>query len=302
MPDLHTNYQQLIEEFVTRHSLPQSYGLDAEQWFIPLAEDLIRWITAANEKTLILGINGAQGTGKSTLSLLLATLLNAEGMETIVLSIDDFYLSGSERKLLSETVHPLLRSRGVPGTHDTALALETIRDLKTYKSDKEILLPRFNKAEDEPLAKTEWPVVEKRPKLIILEGWFIGAQPQSEEQLADPLNQLEKENDADGTWRRYVNQQLAGDYQQLFDQLDSLLMLKAPDFDQVYRWRQKQEDKLAVSLESAEAESSGIMDTEQVRNFIRHFERLSRHCLATVPDLANRVFLLNSEHRIVSCE
>ena len=302
MSDLHTKYQQLIDEFAAEQALPEAYGADAERWFLPLAEKLKERISAEKDRTLLLGINGAQGTGKSTLSQLLASVLGAEGLDTVALSIDDFYLPVSERKSLAESVHPLLRSRGVPGTHDTALALATIDKLKSHSGDQEILLPQFDKAEDEPREKSEWIRVNSRPRLIILEGWFIGTQAQSESQIVEPINTLEADRDDDGIWRRYVNKELAGDYQLLFDQLDYLLMLKAPDFEQVYQWRQKQEHKLAEKQRLAGKEGKAIMGEKDLRDFIQHFERLTRHSLETVPKLADCIYLLNKDHRIESYE
>ena len=120
--------------------------------------------------------------------------------------------------------------------------------------------------------------------------------PQPVSELDAAVNRLEAEEDPDGRWRRYVNQRLAEDYQPLFNQLQRLVMLQAPSFDQVYAWRGLQEQKLR---ESAPDEGAGLMDSEQLMRFIQHYERLTRHSLAVLPKRADTVFLLNQDHRIV---
>ena len=94
-----------------------------KKWFSPLLEKY----QTARDKPLIIGINGSQGSGKSTLADYLCTMLNERyQLRCVSLSLDDFYLTKLERQQLASQVHPLLETRGVPGTHDIPLALETI--------------------------------------------------------------------------------------------------------------------------------------------------------------------------------
>jgi D-glycerate 3-kinase len=131
---------------------------------------------------------------------------------------------------------------------------------------------------------------------IILEGWFIGAQPQSDSELAEPVNQLEAVADADGRWRHYVNHQLGQKYQELFSKLHMLIMLQAPSFEQVFQWRSLQEEKLRQQNPEA---ATGLMDDDSLRRFIEHFERLTRHCLQTIPARSEAVFRLDQSHRVI---
>ena len=133
-------YQQLIDDFVKQESLPATYRQDALAWFVPLLADLDTLITGAADLPIIIGINGAQGTGKSTLAKLLTSLLQQQGLGVANLSIDDFYLSKAKRADLASRVHPLLTSRGVPGTHDTELALRTVSELVGAKENDRIRL------------------------------------------------------------------------------------------------------------------------------------------------------------------
>lgn len=157
-----------------------------------------------------------------------------------LLSIDDLYLGRDARRELAAKVHPLLITRGVPGTHNLPLALQLFAQLKKAAPTQVTLVPRFNKALDDCEPKTRWEPFTGRPDIIIFEGWCVGARAQPQKALQEPVNALEAKEDPDGIWRRYVNEKLKA-YQELFQQIDLLVMLKAPSFDQVLEWRQLQE-------------------------------------------------------------
>lgn len=288
-------YQQLIKDFIQHERLPSTYLLDATQYFLPLVRDIKAEIQSSRKGPFLIGINGAQGTGKSTLAKLLSALLTSSGYRTVNLSIDDFYYSKAKRQELADEIHPLLRSRGVPGTHDVDLALNLIEQLCAAGSNQQITLPRFDKSLDDcrPVAACEQ--IQGPIDIIILEGWFVGAKAQAGDELTQAINELEINEDSDGRWRAYVNQQLAGSYQSLFEKIHILLMLQAPGFEQILEWRSLQEEKLRTL---AVTNASGLMDRKAIKHFIQHFERLTRHCLRTLPDSADRVFQLNTEHRI----
>ena len=292
---------QLIQDFLRTESLPQSYGEDAEKWFLPLAQNLIDRCNAC-KAPLFVGVNGAQGTGKTTLSKLLSQYCEQAGLKVVVLSIDDFYLSHAARAKLAGDVHPLLASRGVPGTHDIPLLHGCLDQLLSTDEGEAVPIPRFDKATDNPVPASAWTVAQPPVDLVMLEGWFIGVAPEPEDSLTEPVNELETQSDPDGGWRRFVNESLAASYSPLFARMDLLVMLQAPSFEQVYAWRGLQEQKLKQSKQQAaasEQEMQGIMDREQLNRFIQHFERLTRHCLATLPARADLVFRLDANHRVV---
>lgn len=321
---MHTH---VIQRFVDSHALPSSYAGDAERWFVPLVDELVAAF-ARSESTgaspFVVGINGCQGSGKSTASELLESLLSARGLVVAKLSIDDFYLSRQQRVALASTVHPLLATRGVPGTHDIPLALATLAALTDTKHSDGIPLPRFDKATDNPLPRAEWPVLASRKNspaadIVLFEGWCVGVTPQSASELTGACNSLEREYDPNGRWRDFVNEQLAGDYQTLFSQLDSLLFLEAPNFDCVPNWRNRQERRLRERNKTPEGkaqqdgdgtkekgkahsakQATALMSEAQIARFVQHFERLTRHCLLILPSIADTVFELDTNQRIVS--
>lgn len=281
-----------LEDFISRHRLPDDFHSLIREHYAPLTQWLIT--KHRKKKTLLIGISGAQGTGKSTLAdYLQCSLTYNEKWHVAVLSIDDFYLTRVERKTLSETVHPLLLTRGVPGTHDLDLLTDYIARLGNLAADAALALPRFDKARDDRAANDLWPVVSGPIDLIILEGWCIGSRPQAPGELQQPINELERDKDPEGDWRRCVNRQLEGGYADLFAELDGLVYLQAPDFDSVFRWRLEQEEKLAMISGN---KNSRIMDRKQLATFIQHFERLTRANMETLPGVADVVLELDSGH------
>jgi D-glycerate 3-kinase len=285
-----------LEEFARKEKLPAAYLHTVEQWFLPLAEDLLRRV-AHSHQALLVGVSGCQGSGKTTLASLLVLLLRELlGLKGVNLSIDDFYLTHAERQQLARTVHPLLATRGVPGTHDVQLALDTIAALRNPGT---VAIPRFNKAIDDRAPRSEWPTVQAPVDVIVLEGWCLSIGPQSHEQLEGAINSLEVQEDQAGAWRRYVNERIGQEYAQLYDMVDYLVMLKAPDFAKVFEWRQNQEDKLAANSAGQNPEQrTRIMNREQLRRFIQHYERITRHGLDTLPLKADVVFQLTGEQTI----
>lgn len=235
-------------------------------------------------RPVLVGINGVQGSGKSTACLFLERLLGVHGLSAATLSLDDLYHSKAQRARLAATVHPLFATRGVPGTHDVALGQRTIAALLTGSGP--VIVPRFDKGRDAPA--TTWPTVIAPVDVLLFEGWCIGATPQQESTLESPVNALESREDPDLTWRRAVNDALGGDYARLFAPIDLLVALLAPDFGVVSAWRRQQERPLR-------AQGLG-MDDAALDRFIQHFERLSRHMLATMPGRADVIVPIAQDH------
>lgn len=223
-------------------------------------------------------IAGLQGTGKSTLAAQVAALAAARGLHAVVLSIDDFYLGRRERRALGRNVHPLLATRGPPGTHDVALACDTVDALRDGHPAR---LPRFDKISDRRLPPSRWPR-EHGADLVIFEGWFLKVPPQGAQGLVVPINALERDEDAGGTWRSYCNAALGRDYPPLWSRLDRLLFLQGPGFDVVPGWRWQQEQTLQAANPQREA-----MTRPQVERFVQFFERVSRQALHTLPAIAD---------------
>jgi len=239
----------------------------------------------------VLGISGLQGTGKSTLAGQVVSAATARGLRAAVLSLDDLYLDRGARLALARDVHPLLATRGPPGTHEVALGLSIIDAVRGHARTR---LPRFDKLGDRRLPESAWPRVHGLD-LLVFEGWCLGTTAQDNAALAGPLNALERDEDADGVWRRWCNAALARDYPPLWGAIDTLAFLQPPGFGIVPEWRWQQEQ----SLQQAAPGSRG-MDRAQVARFVQHYERVSRQALQTLPMSADVVVRLDAQRRILA--
>ncbi|MBT8036983.1 MAG: hypothetical protein KJO21_05515 [Verrucomicrobiae bacterium] len=279
-----------------QESLPSFFEDLATRYFIPVAAQVAAWRTEMNRQPLILGINGAQGTGKSTLSLVLAKALEHQHhLTSAVLSIDDIYHTHEHRAELAKSIHPLLATRGVPGTHDIELGLSVIKSIKDGHFPA--TLPSFDKVTDDRKPVEYWQQLDQSVDVLIFEGWCVGAQAEPPAQLASPVNTLEQKEDQHTQWRTFVNQQLQQDYTELFSLIDKLVMLKAPDFECVYHWRGQQEQKLRQRIKKADPPSK-IMTDQQLARFIMHYERLTRWMFSEMPGRADIIIELNQNHQV----
>ena len=295
-----------IDALIEREGLPKNYADTVEQTILPLIEHIIS-LRDTKKRTVVVGIHGAQGTGKSTLALFLTTLLCDHWQcPTASFSLDDLYLTRAERRALAEKVHPLFMTRGVPGTHDVKLGEWVIDQLRTVGPGDHTRIPAFDKSHDDRVASNGWPVFDGKAEVILVEGWCLGALPEEDNTLAAPLNALEAEEDPLGIWRGYVNQCLKGGYQEFFGELDSLIMLKAPSMARVLEWRTLQEHKLAEKTGRALNEGASapaardlrIMSDQEVIRFIMHYERVTRSCLKQLPGRADALIEVSGDHSL----
>lgn len=282
--------------FLIRHKLPPEFRRLVDNHYEPLAT----WLSKRDRQTspLIVGINGAQGTGKSTLAQYLKMDLSRRGLSIAVLSLDDFYLTRSERRMLAERHHPLLATRGVPGTHDIALLQQSIACLQQVSTTALCTLPRFDKSSDDRAPSDTWSTVRCPVDIILFEGWCVGSKPQSRVELAHPINDLERVEDSDGVWRGFVNTRLREEYSAVFSLIDVQIFLQAPDFDSIYRWRLEQEQKLQEEklAESVTHSADATMSAEQIARFIHIYERLTRANLDRMPGDADAILTLDADH------
>ncbi|MCW8879127.1 MAG: hypothetical protein OQJ89_01730 [Kangiellaceae bacterium] len=270
-----------------------SYSL--QQAYLPLLTQLYHKYQSRQKQPFILGINGAQGSGKTTLANLLNLLFHhCFNLKVVNFSIDDLYLSKKQREELAQNIHPLFATRGVPGTHNIHLGIELFEKLASATNESPVFIPSFDKAVDDLKPRVEWPMVNNIPDIIIFEGWCVGSKPQMEQELSEPVNSLEADEDNQMIWRQTVNDKLADDYQKLFSMIDCLVFLKAPNFDIVYQWRCEQEKQLRNKVSSNKnLAPSQAMNDSQIRSFILFFERLTQHNLKTLSSSSDIVLELN---------
>lgn len=276
-----------IKALIAAEALPASYAEVVDRHWAPLADR----IAGTGKRPLVVGVNGAQGSGKSTLCHFLEVLLADRGLRAVTLSLDDLYLTKAQRLEAARTVHPLFATRGVPGTHDVALGMAV---LDAVAAGRDFTLPRFDKAIDDRAPQGE--PVHGPVDVLLLEGWCLGAVPQPQAELTQPVNRLEAEEDADGVWRGAVNRRLATDYAALFGRIDLLVMLAVHGFEAVRANRRLQEEKLARRNPGG----AGVMDQAALDRFVMHYERLTRATLAEMPARADILYRIGPDQRPVN--
>lgn len=290
-----------IHQTILNHGLLPEFSTTVSDFYTPLASHLYHDMSqlaqsSKTSKPQFIGIQGSQGSGKSTCADFLKVILETEyDLKVLVVSIDDFYLTLAERQHLAQTVHPLLITRGVPGTHDVNM-MQTMFDHALQQ--QRFKVPVFNKAKDDRADESQWQKNDSPLDVIILEGWCVGIPAQASDKLDEPLNALEHDEDPAGEWRQLVNQKLARDYQHLFSRLDHLVTLQVPSFNCVYEWRLLQEKKMIDRLTQLGHDTSKAQSPEQLKRFIAHYQRLTEHACDIMPDIAHYVLWIDKQHHI----
>ena len=258
------------------------------------------WIAnkTKNKKPFFVGLAGGQGTGKTTTSSIIKIILEKYfKLNVFKISIDDFYKTRKERVLLSKKIHPMLLTRGVPGTHDINMMLNFFKKVKNKKF-KSFQLPNFNKAIDDRFAKKYWYNIKKKPDVIIFEGWCVGAKHEKKSSLNKAINSMERIKDPKKVWRKYVNHQLKQKYKDLYSQLNCLIYLKAKNFSLLQKWRLKQENKLW--LKSKKISKHKIMNKDDVISFMQTYQRITENMFKKMTNYASILVNLGSDHQINS--
>ena len=251
------------------------------------------------KKPYIVGLTGGQGTGKTTISSILMIILKKYfKLNVFKISIDDIYKTKKDRIKLSKKIHPLLLTRGVPGTHDISYMSSFIKKANSRKF-RSIILPKFDKAIDDRFTKKNWYKVNSRPDIIIFEGWCVGAKPESLKTLKKSVNMMEKNDDNKLIWRKHVNDQLKKGYKKLYSKLDCLLFLRAENFSLLQKWRGIQEKKLKLKNKNKKTKQK-IMTKKEVLNFMQTYQRITQNMFKYAPKYASIVIKLNSNHQINS--
>ena len=247
---------------------------------------ILEYIVFSKQKKFL--ISGSQGIGKSTLLKILKKNLNIFYKKKILsLSLDNYYLTKSQRVILSTKIHPLLLTRGVPGTHDTELLLQNINSFD--KLQYPIKLPIFDKLSDDRVNK--FKSINSKKDILLLEGWCCGCPPVDNSYLFKNINSLEKQKDKNGQWRRYYNQKLKNEYAKIFNRFDSIIYLKAPSFSSISGWRYKQEKMIKNKNKLS-------MNKKQILEFVQYYEKITKWMIRKLPLISSLIIDIDLNQKI----
>ena len=279
-----------IEELIVQMGLPVQVKQTINSVYLPIAHWIARKYRDA-KKPLFIGVNGAQGSGKTTFCALLAPILrNQCRLRAAYLSIDDIYHTRATRQRLAHDVHPLCEIRGVPGTHDIELAHRLFEHVLNRSEGEQVLIPRFDKARDDRKPEEDWDSTTEAIDVIFLEGWCVGCPPLPP--WDGPYNERERREDPDGTWMKWSIQCLESEHRSLFQRLDGQIFIAVPSMETVRKSRWLQEQKLRKQIETQgipDGELPGLMTQEQVTDYVALFERYTEHMLERMPGVSDVV-------------
>jgi D-glycerate 3-kinase len=199
-----------------------------DDYYVPLAVGCALRVQRCSHRPWILGLQGPQGCGKSTLATALVQGLDAAGLHAGTISIDDFYLTNDEQLTLAarHAGNPYLRYRGYPGTHDVALGSRTIEAIASLHSGSQTLVPRYDKGahagRGDRAPHSEWRRLVGPVDVLVFEGWMLGFSPLDPSEIEPSLEAPNAFLAAYAAWHRW---------------LDAFVRLDVASHDTIVAWR-----------------------------------------------------------------
>ena len=276
-----------INTFIQEHLKQLTNKTFSKKYISQYIAPIINNINTSKDKKFI--ITGSQGAGKSTLAILFKLALEKiYKKKVMLLSIDDYYLSKKKRTKLSKKIHPLLITRGVPGTHDI-IALKN--DIINFQQKKfPITTPTFNKLKDDVSIKKK---IIKNAEILLLEGWCCGTPSINKEYLIENINSLESKLDKNKKWRQFYNSQLKREYKKVFSLFDQQIYIQPPSFNYIIKWRYAQEKNNALK-----SRRKDFMNKNDLQAFIQHYEKLTKWMMKTMPAKADILIKIDGNQKI----
>ena len=230
-------------------------------YWLPLAQSLAHQQQKI-ARPFIQGLLGGQGTGKTTLGIVLNILLRHLGKTFLSISLDDLYKTYTDRQKLRDR-RPDLIWRGPPSTHDIDLGMQVLQQLRDRHLDhpQPIAIPRFDKSLHNGAGDRLEPEISNGADIVLFEGWFVGMRPLPISAFRNFVPPILSESDREFALECNAN---LYNYLPLWEYLDSLIVLVPEDYNYSLQWRLAAEHNLIA------AGKSGMSDSE-ITQFVEYF-------------------------------
>ena len=230
-------------------------------YWLPLAQSLANQQEKIG-RTLIQGLLGGQGTGKTTLGIVLNILLRHLGKTFLSISLDDLYKTYADRQKLRDR-RPDFIWRGPPSTHDVDLGIQVLQQLRDrhLDSSQPIEIPRFDKSLHHGLGDCTELEISDSADIVLFEGWFVGMRPLPISAFRNFVPPILSECDREFALECNAN---LDNYMPLWEYLDSLIMLVPEDYNYSLQWRIEAEHKLIAAGKSG-------MNDQEITQFVEYF-------------------------------
>ena len=207
---------------------------------------------------IIIGFSGLPGSGKSTLGFWIDSVARELSLDIKVISLDDFYLPGKEMDIAMNG-NPWNVPRGFPGSHSIDLLHQS---LDTFLKTSVLRYPVFDKSlRNDKGDRSGW--CEIKPKVLILEGWFVGCEPApasdlskindfSEDEFNLSLSKSEKDY-------RILIQESLFEYSKIWKSFDKIWHLKSTQFNNTILWKSQQEQEM-IKLKGSGLKGNNLTD------------------------------------------
>ncbi|WPK26883.1 hypothetical protein PUMCH_004251 [Australozyma saopauloensis] len=201
---------------------------------------------------LVIGISGPQGSGKSFLTAKILDHLrhSKPTLNCVGLLLDDFYLTHKDQVAVTKAAqlseNALLQGRGLPGTHDLELAVETLHKLRN--GTVPVGIPFYDKSafNGEGDRLDLWGAVDKTVDVVLFEGWMNGFKAIDPTLFPAAYMCTGTESVVQKTHMYHLEEINAdlGRYEPLWGLFDRFVYLKTDVEKNVYKWRLQQEADL----------------------------------------------------------
>lgn len=222
----------------------------------PVHDFVFAQVAAATRRPLVIGLQAPQGAGKTTLVTHLLRRLEARGVRSAGVSIDDFYLTRGEQLALA-AAHPgniYLEHRGYPGTHDIELGARTLQALRQIPVGEGVSVPVYDKSahggRGDRAPEPDWRTVEGPLDVVVVEGWMLGFTAVSEAALPDPA--------------MVPSNRALARYAEWYRHIDQWIVLRAAEPEFVLEWRVEAEEKMKASGKPG-------LSREAIEDYVRRF-------------------------------